>query len=107
MASQQRTALVVSAASSGNNTLLAAQTGYAIRVLSYTLVGAGTVTVAFQTGAGGTGLTGVMTLIAGVPLVVPFQREGHFQTAVSTLLNLSLGGSTQISGHITYDLIAI
>lgn len=107
MASQERTALSVSAATSGNNTLLAAQTGYAIRVLSYTLVAAGTVTAAFQSGASGTALTGTMSLIAGTPLVVNFQKEGHFQTAVSTLLNLSLGGNVQVSGHLTYALVAI
>lgn len=105
MASQQRTFLSVSAASSGDNTLLAAQTGSKIRVLSYTLVAAGTVTVAFESGASGTALTGDMTLIAGVPLVVPFQREGHFETAASTLLNLELGGNVQVSGHIVYALI--
>lgn len=105
MASQARTALSVSAASSGDNTLLAAVTGHKIRVLSYTLVAAGTVTVAFESAASGTALTGDMTLIAGVPLVVPFQREGHFETAVSALLNLELGGNVQVSGHITYALV--
>lgn len=105
MASQQRTPLSVSAAGAGNNTLLAAQTGYKIRVLSYTLVAAGSVTVAFQSGAGGTDLTGTMSLIAGVPLVVDLQKEGHFETAASTLLNLSLGGAIQVSGHITYCLV--
>lgn len=106
MASQERTSLVVSAASSGDNTLLAAQSGYKIRVLSYTLVAAGTVTAAFESAAGGTALTGDMTLIAGVPLVVPFQREGHFETVVSELLNLELGGAVQVSGHIVYCLVA-
>lgn len=105
MASQERTALSVSVATIGNNTLLAASTGYKIRVLSYTLVSAGTVTVAFQSGAGGTALTGTMTLVAGVPLRVPFQKEGHFETAASALLNLSLGGNVQVSGHITYCLV--
>ncbi len=106
MASQQRVPLSINAASSGNNTLLAAVTGYKIRVLSYTLVAAGTVTAAFQSGAAGTALTGTMTLIAGVPLVVDLQREGHFETAVSALLNLSLGGATQVSGFLIYDLCA-
>ncbi len=106
MSSQQRTALVVSCASSGNNTLLAAQTGYKIRVISYTLTAASAVTVSFQDGAGGTALTGVMSLAAGVPLVVPLAREGHFETSVTTLLNLSLGGGVQVSGHITYCLCA-
>ncbi len=106
MASQARTSLSISAASSGNNTLLVATTGAKIRVLSYTLVSANTVTVAFQSGAGGTALTGTMTLVAGVPLVVPLQREGHFETAVSALLNLSLGGNVQVSGHLVYSLCA-
>ena len=106
MASQERTYLSVSVASTGNNTLLAAQTGYKIRVLSFTLVAAGAVTVAFQSGASGTALTGTMSLITGVPLVVDFERFGHFETAVSTLLNLSLGGSVQVSGFLTYALCA-
>jgi len=105
MASQERTALVVSGATSGNNTLLAAVSGSAIRVLSYTLVAAGSVTVRFESGASGTALTGVMSLIAGVPLVVNLEREGHFQTAVSTLLNMELSAGTQVSGHITYCLV--
>ncbi len=106
MASQQLIYLSVSAASSGDNTLKAASTGYKIRVHSYTLVAAGTVTVAFESAASGTALTGDMTLIAGVPLVVPFQREGHFETIVSELLNLELGGGTQVSGHLVYSLVS-
>lgn len=105
MASQERKRLVISAASSGDNTLLSAVTGHKIRVLSYTLVAAGAVTVAFESAAGGTALTGDMSLIAGVPLVVPFEREGHFETVVSELLNLELGGAVQVSGHLTYCLV--
>ena len=106
MASQQRTALVISKSGSGDNTLLAAQTGSKIRVHSYTLVAAGSVTVAFESGASGTALTGDMSLIIGVPLTAPFEREGHFETTVSTLLNLELGGAVQVSGHLTYSLVA-
>ena len=106
MASQARTSLVVSSASSGNNTLLAAQTGYKIRVHSFTLVAAGAVTVAFQSGATGTALTGTMSLITGVPLTIDLEKEGLFETAASTLLNLSLGGSVQVSGFLTYSLVA-
>lgn len=106
MASQARTPLKVSAASSGNNTLLAASTGYKIRVHSLTIVAAGAVTVDIQSGATGTSLTGVMSLITGVPLNIPFEREGVFETAVSTLLNMSLGGSVQVSGVLTYSLVA-
>lgn len=104
--SQQRTSLIVSAASSGDNTLLAAVTGYKIRVLSYKLVAAGTVTTRFESAAGGTALTGVMSQIAGVPNDATFEKEGHFETAVSALLNLELGGAVQCSGHLTYCLVA-
>lgn len=104
--SQQRTPLKVSAASSGNNTLLAAVTGYKIRVHSLVLVAAAAVTVDIQDGAGGTSLTGVMSLITGVPLVVPFEREGLFQTSAATLLNVSLGGNVQVSGFLIYSLCA-
>jgi hypothetical protein len=106
MASQKRTSLVISAAGSGDNTLLAAVTGYKIRVHSYKLVAAGAVTTRFESGAGGTALTGVMSQITGVPNDAQFEKEGHFETAVSALLNLELGGAVQCSGHLTYSLIA-
>jgi len=105
MASQERTSLLVSGATSGNNTLLAAQTGYKIRVHSFTIVAAGAVAVRFESGAGGTALTGVMSLITGVPMTVNLEREGHFETAVSTLLNMELGGAVQVSGFLTYSLV--
>ena len=76
----------ISAATSGNNTLVAA----------------GAVTAQFQSGAGGAARTGVMSLITGVPLVVPYSPNGHFDTADAALLNLSLGGAVQVSGHLTY-----
>lgn len=105
MASQERKSLSISAASTGDNTLLAAVAGHKIRVLSYVLVAAGAVTAAFESAASGTALTGDMSLITGTPLVVPFQREGHFETVAGELLNLELGGNIQVSGHLTYCLI--
>jgi hypothetical protein len=105
MASQERKSLVVSCSTSGDNTLLAAVPGHKIRVLSYHLVAAGAVTIAFESGASGTALTGDMSAITGVPLSAEFEREGHFETAAGSLLNLELGGNVQVSGHITYCLI--
>lgn len=105
MASQERKKLVISAASSGDNTLLAAVAGHKIRVLSYKLVAAGAVTTRFESAAGGTALTGVMSQITGVPNDAQFEKEGHFETAVGELLNLELGGAVQVSGHLTYCLV--
>ena len=103
--SQVRTNVLISGATSGNNTLVAAVTGKKIRVLSYVLVATTAVAVRFESAAGGTALTGVMTLAAGVPLVVNLEREGHFETVAGELLNMELGGAVQVSGHMTYCLV--
>lgn len=90
----------ISAASSGDNTLVAAVSGKKIRVLSYTLVPASSVAMRFESGAGGTALSGVMTSAA--ILKADYNERGHFETAAGALLNLELGGAVQVSGHITY-----
>lgn len=91
----------ISASSSGNNTIVAAVPGKKIRVLSYVLVGTTAVTAKFQSGAGGTDLTGAMPIGAnGVVSAGP--DEGHFETAAGALLNLNLGSAVAVSGHVTY-----
>ena len=95
----------ISAAGAGNNTLIAAQTGQIIRVHAFTIVAAGAVTVDIQSGATGTSLTGVMSLAANGGMVVPYCAEGWFQTAAATLLNMSLGGATQVSGFMIYHVV--
>jgi len=93
----------ISAASSGDNTLVAAVTDKKIRVLSAILVVAGDVDVAFESGASGTALTGDMSLAAdGNGFVLGFNPVGWFETAVSTLLNLELSAAVQASGCLTY-----
>ena len=94
----------ISAAGIGDNTLVAAVTGKRIRVLSMSLTMSGTtVTWAVQSGAAGTALTGTMGPIAqGVTVVWPFSPIGHFQTAASTLLNLSLSGAQAVTGSLVY-----
>lgn len=91
-------------ASSGDNTLVAAVAGHKIRVLSYVLVPTGNQTVQFQSSTT-TNLTGVMTTIAGNPLVKAFEREGVFETVAGELLNLNTSASTA-AGHLTYCLVA-
>jgi hypothetical protein len=94
----------ISASGNGNNTLVAAVTGKKIRVLSMQLTMSGTtVTWALQSGAGGTALTGTMGPIAqGQTVVWPFSPVGHFETAASTLLNLSLSGAQTVAGSLVY-----
>jgi hypothetical protein len=93
---------VVDDATSGNNTIIAAVSGKKIRVLSYTIVAAGAVNARFESGAGGTALTGQMTLAAAGDSVTAHCPQGLFETAASALLNLELSGAVSVDGHITY-----
>jgi hypothetical protein len=92
----------IAASSSGNNTLIAAVTSKKIRVLSLSLMSNGTVNAKFQSGAGGTDLTGLYYTAANTGFVLPFNPVGHFETASNTLLNLNLSGATAVGGQITY-----
>jgi hypothetical protein len=93
---------VIDDASSGDNTIVAAVSGKKIRVLSYVLVAAGTVTARFESGAAGTALTGQMSLVDAVGVSAGFSPVGHFETAVDALLNLELSGAVSVDGHLTY-----
>lgn len=93
---------IISGSTSGDNTVIAAVTSKKIRVLSALLVSAGTTTVRFESGAGGTALTGVMSLVANTGFSLPFNPLGWFETASDTLLNMELNAAVQVSGCISY-----
>jgi hypothetical protein len=86
----------------GDVTLLAAVTSKKIRVLSYVVVADGTVSIRFESGTGGTALSGVMALVANAGVASGFNPVGHFETASNTLLNLELTGTGNVMGHLTY-----
>ena len=92
----------IDAATSGDNTLVAAVTGKRIRVLSCFVVSAGTVTTRFESGASGTALTGQMTLAVNTGFVLPFNEAGWFETADDELLNLELSGAVSVDGSLSY-----
>lgn len=93
---------VIDVASSGDNTLVAAVSSKKIRVLSLFLVAAGAVNARFESGAGGTALTGQMNLTTNSGFVLPFNPVGWFETAATTLLNLELSGAVSVDGALTY-----
>jgi hypothetical protein len=96
---------VISAASAGDNTLVAAVAAAKIKVLSLGLIASGDVDVRLESGAGGTALTGVISLAAdGNGFVASPALPGyhHWETAVNTLLNLELSGAVQVSGWLVY-----
>ena len=96
----------IDVASSGDNTIVAAVTGKIIRVYQVIVVSSGTVTVRWESGAGGTALTGQMTLAANTGFSSGWCPMGHFETAASTLLNLELSGAVSVDGWLIYAEIS-
>lgn len=101
------------AATSGNNTLVAAVSGKRIVVVQYALTSVAASTFRFEDGAGGTHLTGTMNLYAKQgtaldpgaatgALVCPFVPK-WFATSTNTLLNLAVTGSN-VNGTLGYIL---
>lgn len=93
---------IIDAATSGNNTLVAAVVSKKVRVLSLMLVASGTVNVRFESGADGTALSGQMQLTAQTGFSLPFSPVGWFETGSNTLLNLELSGAVSVDGMLTY-----
>lgn len=92
----------ISAATSGDNTVVAAVTGSRIKVVSYVLVAAGLVTVKWKSGAA-TDLSGAMSLAANGGVAIPGQPSSHIaQTAAGQALVLNLSAAVQVSGHVAY-----
>ena len=93
----------IDAASSGNNTLVAAVTGKKIRVLALAITMTGTaVTIRVEDGAGATAWTGQMQPTQGQTVTLPFNPVGWFETSAATLLNLELGGAQSVDGVLVY-----
>jgi hypothetical protein len=93
----------IDAATSGDNTLVAAVSGKKIRVISLFLVASDVVNVRFESGAGGTALTGAMNLVANGGFSLPYNPLGWFETASGALLNLELSGAVSVDGALTYE----
>lgn len=96
---------VISASTSGDNTLVAAVTGKKIKVLAVILVVSGDVDVRFESGAGGSALTGIISLAQdGNGFILPSTLPGFhwFETAAGELLNLELSDAVQVSGCLLY-----
>jgi hypothetical protein len=102
-ATQRIKRAVIDGATSGDNTIVAAVTGKKIRVLSCLAIMTGTaVTIRFESGAGGTALTGQMQPTQGGGFVLNHNPLGWFETASGELLNMELSGAQSVDGVLTY-----
>jgi len=93
---------VISASSSGDNTIVAAVTSKKIRVLGYVIVAAGTVGVTWKSGTGGTALSGLMSLTANTGIAAAYCPVGLLETGSGVLLNLTLDAAVAVTGHLVY-----
>lgn len=95
----------IAASTSGNNTIVAALTGRKIRVVAMFATCAGTVNFKWQSGAGGTDLTGLTYGVANSGLVLPYNPEGWFETSAGSLLNLNLSAAIAVGGMVQYEVV--
>ena len=93
----------ISGNTNGDNTLVAAVSGKKIRVLGLSLMSAGTVNLTFQSGAGGTAISGAYPLTAQAGMVLPPCALGYMETAAGALLNMRLDAGTLVVGTLTYE----
>lgn len=92
----------IALSATGNTTQIAAVTSKKIRVLAASFIANGAVNIKFQTGTGGTDLTGLYYLVANAGAVLPFNPAGWFETGSGVLLNANLSAAIAIGGTITY-----
>ncbi len=95
---------IINAASSGDNTVVAAVSGKKLRVLQYTFVCAAATDVTWKsgTGTGAVALSGTMSIAANSGLSTAFSPVGLFETAAGSALNLYLSAANQTSGTLVY-----
>lgn len=95
----------IDVASSGDNTIIAADGTKKIKVLSYTLVVDAAVTARWKSGS--TALSGAMSFSANGGVSSPSGSAGGgwlMETAANQALVLNLGGAVGARGHVSYFL---
>ncbi len=97
----------ISAASTGNNNLVAAVPGSSIVVMAYNFVAAAAVNAKFQSDGAGSAvdLTGLKDASANGGMCAPFSAGGWFATAQGKTLDVNLSGSQLIGGEVVYVLV--
>lgn len=96
----------IAAATSGDNTLVAAVTSKKIRVLALCLVAGAAGNVYFTSAVGGSvifgGSTNKINLAINGGFVLPFNPVGWFETSSGHLLNMNASSTGPFSGGLTY-----
>jgi hypothetical protein len=99
---------ILSASLVGDNTVIAGQPGYAIRVIAFTLTYSGTVNVQWKDGPAAY-LTGLLYALGTAPLPIRADpaagnARGHFQTSKGNALILNLSAAIPVGGWVVYEM---
>lgn len=97
------TRVAINAASSGDNTLVAATAGQTIRVHKLFLIASGTVNIKFRDGTAGTDFHPAIPLYAGGGVTLDFDGDPWFVTTAGNALALNLSAAVQVSGVLYYS----
>lgn len=93
----------ISASSSGDTTVVAAQSSKRIRVIKYSLVCASAVVVTWKSSTAGA-ISGPMSFATNGGIADDYCPEGIMQTVAGEGLVINLGGSVSVGGVLTYIL---
>lgn len=96
--------VAVSTAAAASTSIIAAKNGYFIRVISGTLISAGTTDLTIEHGDG-TNVTGAMSLTAQVGFNIPECAAGAFDIPTGQSLNILLSQAVQVSGWLRYQYV--
>ncbi len=96
--------VALNVAASGDNTIIAAPgAGQRIKVYAILLTVGGTVNARWESGTGGTALTGITELQAREGYAISVQPPAFlFECAVNALLNLELSAAVNADGLVSY-----
>lgn len=98
------TSLPINVSASGDNVIVPAVAGSAVKAYRFLLVATAAVTVQIKDGVGGTALTGPMSLAANEELVLTIDHllEPWAVTSLGNALVLTLGGAVGVAGKVDF-----
>lgn len=94
----------ISASTSGDNTVVAATSGFRIRVIKCSYVCASAVVVTWKSSVAGA-ISGPESYAANGGMSEPYCPAGIMQTAIGEGLVINLGGNVSVGGKMTYILV--
>ena len=92
----------VNIASSGDNTVIASQSGKCLEVYKFWVVSEGAVNLKFKDGATALNATAVHLTADGSSMFFPVDGKSYWGTSQGNAFIINLSGAVQVSGRIYY-----